>query len=150
MSTLRQTIENQAVQFAEAIVNAVRAASIDELVGIQGGTRGAPRAPSPRTVEPSPVSRKGKGGRLVRRSAEDIAKTLDSIVDLLAQHPEGLRAEQIKESLGLDKREMPKPIAEGLNSGALKKSGQKRATVYTVGGGAAAKGTKQKGGSKKK
>ena len=74
-----------------------------------------------------------KAGRLGRRSPDDSAQTLDSIGALVAKHADGLRAEQIKAALNLDKREMPKPIAEGLKSGVLKKSGNKRATVYTAG-----------------
>lgn len=74
-------------------------------------------------------------GRLGRRSSDDIAHTLQRVVSLLQHHPEGLRAEQIKEQLLLDKREMPRPIVEGLSSGVLVKAGQKRATVYTLASG---------------
>jgi hypothetical protein len=144
MSTLRQTIEDHANQFATAIVQALRSASLEELLTITGGgdrvSRGAPTRPSggsPVKVRPSGGS-PGKAGRLGRRTAEDITRTLGQIVSVLEKHPEGLRAEQIKEALQLDKREMPKPIAEGLKNGALKKTGQKRATVYTAGSGAAA------------
>lgn len=89
-----------------------------------------------------------KAGRLGRRSPADIARTLENIVAVLAAHPEGLRAEQIKAALSLDTREVPRPIAEGLKSGVLKKSGQKRATVYTVGAGGGA--PKARGKSAKK
>jgi hypothetical protein len=133
MSTLRQTIEAQVLQFATAIVQALRGASLDELMSVTGGgVRGVVRAPTATTNGAASKPTK-KSGRLGRRSAEDIAQTLDKIVAVLTQHPEGLRAEQIKAALSLDTREMPKPIAEGLKTGALKKTGQKRATVYTVG-----------------
>ena len=144
MSNLRQTIESQAVQFANAIVQALRSASLDELVSITsgGGRAPSPRAPATKTTVAAP-----KPGRLGRRSPTDIARTLDNIVAVLTAHPEGLRAEQIKAALNLDTREVPRPIAEGLKSGVLKKSGQKRATVYTVGAGGGApkaRGTKAK------
>jgi hypothetical protein len=128
MSTLRQTIETQAAQFAEAIVHALRTASLDELMTISGGSlrNGA-------VVKPA----KFRGGRLGRRSVSDINQTLTQIVGVLAQHPEGLRAEQIRAALQLDTREVPRPIAEGLKSGALKKEGNKRATTYFVASGAA-------------
>lgn len=145
MSNLRQVIENHAQQFAAAIVQALREASLNELVGITGG---AGRAASPKLAGASPK----KGGRLGRRSPDDIARTLNQIVTVLSKHPEGLRAEQIKAALQLDTREMPRPIAEGLKSGALKKSGQKRATVYTAGSGAVkapAKRAKKKAAKKK-
>lgn len=134
MSNLRQTIETHAQQFAAAIVQALRSASLDELVAITGATgREATAGASPRLAGASPK----KSGRLGRRSPADIARVLENIVAVLTQHPEGLRAEQIRAALQLDTREMPRPIAEGLKVGALKKSGQKRATVYTVGSGPA-------------
>jgi hypothetical protein len=154
MSNLRQTIEEQAVQFAQTIVQAMRSASLDELIAITGGGN---RIASPRTAAPSTTAiaspKRGpriRNGRLGRRSAADIARTLDQIVSVLGKHPEGLRAEQIKAALQIDKREMPRPIAEGLSSGVLKKSGNKRATVYTVGGaaGAAPKKAGKKPGKK--
>jgi hypothetical protein len=132
MTTLRQTIEHHAAEFAAAIVQALRGASIDELTSLTSGDRPAPRAAaSPKTNGAGPAPR--KGGRLGRRSADDIARTLEKIVAVVAQHSEGLRAEQIKAALGLDTREMPKPLAEGLKTGALKKEGNKRATTYSVG-----------------
>jgi len=140
MSTLRQTIEAHAVQFASAIVQALRGASLDELMTIAGGQTGAPPRGRPRgrraakTNGASPKAT-NNAGRLGRRSADEIGRTLDKIVAVLSQHPEGLRAEQIKAALQLDKRELPKPIAAGLQSGVLKKSGQKRATIYTLGTG---------------
>ena len=149
MSNLRQTIEAQAVQFANAIVQALRSASLDELVSItSGGGRAPARAPSAKTTVTVAAPKVAKkAGRLGRRSPSDIARTLDNIVAVLTAHPEGLRAEQLKAALNLDTREVPRPIAEGLKSGVLKKSGQKRATVYTVGaggGGSKARGTKAK------
>lgn len=153
MSNLRQTIEAQAVQFATAIVQALRGASLDELVSVTTSASrapapspapapAAPRAPSSRTTAAAPRAAK-KAGRLGRRSPEDIARTLDNIVTLLSAHPEGLRAEQIKAELGLDTREVPRPINEGINTGVLQKSGQKRATIYFVTG-AGAKAKKKK------
>lgn len=144
MSNLRQTIETHAQQFAAAIVQALRGASLDELVTITGA---AGRGASPRLTGAAPK----KSGRLGRRSADDIARVLENVVAVLAQHPEGLRAEQIKAALQLDTREMPRPLAEGLKSGTLKKSGQRRATVYTVGSGSVkARATKKRAATKKK
>lgn len=134
MSTLRATIEAQALQFATAIVQALRSASLEELIGVTGGGGRAPSRTTTTKTNGAGAAVK-KGGRLGRRSADEIGRTLEKIVAVLSQHPEGLRAEQIKAALQLEKREMPRPIAEGLRSGALKKTGQKRATVYTVGSG---------------
>lgn len=149
MSNLRETIEVQAQRFAAGIVDALRGASLEELMSVAGGIAlpavARPAGPSPRpsgskgrpsdpkrSAGPSPRPA-GQRSRLARRSADDIAGTLEKIVALLGQHPEGLRAEQIKEQLGLDKKEVPRPLAEGLSSGQLSKTGNKRATTYFVG-----------------
>jgi hypothetical protein len=68
---------------------------------------------------------------LARRSPEDIAKTLASVVSTLkGTRGKGLRAEQIQAALKLDRRELPRVIAMGLSKRALKRKGHKRATVY--------------------
>jgi hypothetical protein len=73
-------------------------------------------------------------GRLARRSAGDIAGVVDRIIGLLRQSPKGLRAEQIRQKLGLQSKELPRPLKEAVDSGRLGKSGQKRATTYFVKG----------------
>lgn len=134
MSTLRQALEDQSRRFASEIVNALRSASLDELMSIAGGEAfRLPKLPGNAPSAPKAAKAANKEGRLNRRSPEDITRTLDNILAVLAVHPEGLRAEQIKEALNLDKREMPKPLALGLETGALTKSGNKRATTYFAG-----------------
>jgi hypothetical protein len=135
--SLQKTIEEQAARFAEAIVAALRGASLDEIVGLtgeraaRGGAKRSTSAPgAPKAAKPT--------GRLGRRTADDIRRTLDQIVNVLGKHESGLRAEQIKAALGLDKREMPKPIGLGLKEGVLQKSGEKRATVYSLAPGSSA------------
>jgi len=44
--------------------------------------------------------------------------------------PDGLRSEEIRAALQLDKREMPRVLGEGLSGKKLKSKGQKRATKY--------------------
>jgi hypothetical protein len=41
-----------------------------------------------------------------------------------------MRAEQIRSALGVDPRELPRPLAEALASRKIAKAGQKRATTY--------------------
>ena len=71
-----------------------------------------------------------RGGRLPRRSAEDIKAALDSVHGLLKSSKGGLRAEQIRAALKLDVREMPRVLKEGLATKKLTSKGQKRATTY--------------------
>jgi hypothetical protein len=58
---------------------------------------------------------------------------------LLRASPKGLRAEQIRQKLGLQSKELPRPLKEAVDGGRLGKSGQKRATTYFVKGAAAPK-----------
>jgi hypothetical protein len=73
-----------------------------------------------------------RSGRLPRRSAEEIAAALDEIVGLVRKHDDGLRAEEIRVKLGMQAKEMPRLLKEGLATKKLKAKGRKRATTYTV------------------
>ncbi len=143
MSNLRSTIQTLAARFAESVIEALRSASLDEITGVTGGGgRGRPRA----ATESAPTrGRRAGGGRLARRSADDIQTMVQSIVDLVAKHPDGLRAEQIRAALGVDAKELPRPLAEAVSAGVLTKTGQKRATTYATGsGGGAGRAAKRK------
>lgn len=133
MSNLKSTLENLATDFAASVLEALRSASLDELMevskgpGRRGGGRGA-------ALAIGAGRRRGKGGRLGRRSSAELNAVLESIVGLLEKNPKGLRAENIRENLGLEAKELPRPLAEGIRNGSLRKTGQKRATTYFAGG----------------
>lgn len=142
MSSLRNTIEGLATQFATSILAALRSASIDDLADVagSGARRGRPARAEGENASPATTPRRrGRGGRLGRRSAGDITRMVGSIVDLLAKSPSGLRAEQIREALGVEAKELPRPLSDAVSSGRITKSGQKRATTYFAGNGAAPK-----------
>ena len=131
MSTLHQTINSLASEFAHALLRALRNASLDEIIAethaghsAGGGRRGraaaAPAAGRPRR----------SGGRLRRRSQTDINGVVTKVVALLKAHKKGLRAEEIRAKLGLDRREIPRPLAEALKKKLVSKKGKKRATTY--------------------
>ena len=159
MSNLRNTIESLASQFASSVLAALRSASIDELSDVAG--RGAvvrrgpgrPRAESSESSAAATPRRgggRGRGGRLGRRTQNDITRMVESIVDVLAKNAGGLRSEQIREALGVEAKELPRPLAEALSSGRVTKTGQKRATTYFSGGGAAPKRRGRPAGRKNK
>jgi hypothetical protein len=54
-------------------------------------------------------------------------------VTLLKSKKAGMRSEEIRRALQLDKRELPRVLKEGLAKKALKSKGQKRATTYAAG-----------------
>ncbi len=135
-SNLRSTIHQLAAEFAAGVLEAIRAASLQEILAETGGRRGLGRAGALAAGLAAGGARFGKGGRLARRSAGDISGMVERIVTLLASKPEGLRAEQIREELGLEAKELPRPIAEALRSRKIGRSGQKRATTYFARGAA--------------
>jgi hypothetical protein len=154
MSTLRNTIESLASQFAASVLDALRSASIDELADVAGaGVRGAatrrgpgrPRSDASESAAAAAPRRRGRGGRLGRRSAGDITRMVQSIVDVLQKNASGLRAEQMRENLGVEAKELPRPLAEALASGKVTKTGQKRATTYFAGTGGSAGAPKRRG-----
>jgi hypothetical protein len=148
-ASLQRRLGDLALAFSESVLEAIRGASLEELFGGSSAAHRAPAAPvrprkaaAPRAPvgvrDASPVLAAGskgrRGGRLSRRSPSDIERVVSEIVSLLGEHPEGLRAEQIRRHLGLVAKELPRPLKEGVDSGKLGKSGQKRATTYFVGG----------------
>ena len=135
-TSLRSALDSLATSFAGAVLDAIKGASLQELLAESGAAPrrgpGRPRGPvavkatpaAPRAVKPS--------GRLARRSPEEIARTLDKIHGLLKGKKAGMRSEEIREALKLDVREMPRVLKEGLAKKKLKSRGQKRATTYTA------------------
>jgi hypothetical protein len=135
MASLRSALDDLASSFAESVLDAIRGASLQELLG---ETRGAPRrGPGrPKAVPTSEANGKptrvARSGRLQRRSPEDIAKALDQVVTLVKKSKTGMRAEEIRQQLGMEAKEMPRVLKEGLVKKALKSRGQKRATTYAA------------------
>ena len=131
MPTLRSQLDSLASAFATAVVDAIRGASLHELVAADG------RAASPARSAAGPVAKAAapkttRSGRLKRRSSEDIGQVLDQVVALVKKNKDGLRAEQIRTELSLQAKELPRVLKEGLRSKRLRKAGQKRATVYSA------------------
>ena len=141
-TSLRQQLDALASSFANGVLHAIRAASIEDLLAESGGSRRLPKS----VAATSGTGGTGGGGgarrrtgRLARRSAEDVGQIIDRIVSLVKQSSKGMRAEEIRQKLDMQAKEMPRPLKEAVDAGRLGKSGQKRATTYFVKGGAAPK-----------
>ena len=139
MPTLNSQLQDLARSFAEQIVEAIRVTSLQELVVPRDGgsvvgngrrARVASGGGGPPDVVSTLPKRRGRNGRLPRRSAEEIAKELDKIVLLVKTHKEGMRAEEIRAKLGMIPKEMPRILKEGIAKKKLATKGQKRATTY--------------------
>jgi hypothetical protein len=136
MPTLRSALHDLADSFASAVLQAIRGASLEELLGeAGGGARRGPGRPPKSTAAPtaSATPRARRSGRLARRSPDQIAKALDQVVALVKTKKDGLRAEQIRAALKMQSKEMPRVLQEGLAKKKLKAKGQKRATTYFLG-----------------
>jgi len=137
MSTeLRNQINDIAMKFASQLLHALQTASLSELAneaaaqGAKRATRGPIAASSPGNGSLVSTATTAPSGKRRRRSAADIGQTVEAIVKLLKTNKTGLRAEEIREKLGLARKEVPRPIAAALASRKISKKGQKRATTY--------------------
>jgi hypothetical protein len=133
-STLRNRLNDLAASFSAGVLDAIRGAPLEELLSEpSGGKARALRLPSAAEPASATAPRRRRSGRLPRRSAGDISQAVEKIVGLLGENPGGLRAEQIRQKLGLEAKELPRPLKEGLEGGRLSKVGRKRATTYFAG-----------------
>jgi hypothetical protein len=126
--SIQQTVESLTNDLVAGIVDAIKGASLVDLLAETdaGAKRGLGRS----AVMTGSSSAAAKGGRLARRSADDIAAALAQVQGLLKKHKDGLRAEQIRDTLRIQSKEMPRVLSDGLAKRKLRKKGQKRATTY--------------------
>jgi hypothetical protein len=136
-NSLRSTLDSLANAFAGAVLDAIKGASLQELLAESASAprRGPGRPPAAHagSAAAKPAGRAGKPRRLARRSPAEITKTLERIQALLKGKKAGMRSEEIRKALKLDVREVPRVLKEGLAKKKLKSRGQKRATTYTAG-----------------
>jgi hypothetical protein len=94
----------------------------------------APKAAKkPLPAAKAPVAKPAKPGKRIRRSENQLVADGDRVVKLLQANKKGLRIEQINKSLGTATKELARPILKLLEDGKIKKSGEKRATMYFPG-----------------
>jgi hypothetical protein len=130
MSTLKSRLDSLASSFAQEVVRAIQGAPLEELLGeVRGRRPGPPASRQSGSASAAPRQGRPKAGRLPRRSADDIKASLEKVHGLLKSRG-GLRSEQIRATLKLDVRELPRILKEGLASKKLTSKGQKRATTY--------------------
>jgi hypothetical protein len=120
--TFRESIQAAVTVFVEELMSVIRTAAIGDL---DSDERPAARV---QTRAKAPES---KPARLVRRTPEQIAAVAADITALLRKCPKGLRAEEIRDKLGLDRRELPRVLQQAVKDKQIKVlGGQKRSTVY--------------------
>jgi hypothetical protein len=128
MPNLHASINSLAQTFATRVIEAIRSASLEDILGETSGAKRGPGRPPKASALARGNGRASK--RLARRSARDIAGVTARIVSLVKSKRGGLRAEQIRAELGIAKNEWMRPLEQALASKKLTKKGQKRATTY--------------------
>lgn len=151
MSALRRAISSLAEEFAAQVLRALHTASFSDIAALGGGAparRGPGRPPKSESAggTAAPAARGRRGGRR-RRTTADLEALGSRITDLLKASPSGMRAEAIREALGIARKELPRAISQLLGNGAIRKEGQKRATTYYLGDGSGS--AKSAGGAKR-
>jgi hypothetical protein len=128
MPNLNSSIQSLAETFAAGVIQAIRASSLEDILAESPAAKRGPGRPVSNGGPARPA--RSSSGRLPRRTEKDIAAVADTIVALVKQHKEGLRAEQIRAKLSIAKKEWARPLGLALDSKKLAKKGEKRATTY--------------------
>jgi hypothetical protein len=153
MSALRRAISTLAEDFVSQVLRALHTASLSDLAAIGAGTparRGPGRPPkSESAAAAAPSAPRGRRGGRRRRTTADLEALGSRVTDLLKSSPSGLRAEAIREALGIARKELPRAISQLLAGGTIRKEGQKRATTYYVGEGSGGAARAASGGAKR-
>lgn len=123
-SSIREIAATFAEQFADQIIQLVQTASMAEVFG-KPATGGAATAAAP--VKSAPPQRRAKRGR---RAAAADTNTLPAIIELLKKSSEGMRSEQLRDALSIDKATATKALTAGLADKSITKKGTRRATRY--------------------
>lgn len=119
-STVQSAIRDRAFEFAEGLLEALRSASLSDIVGSERPELPPRRAPLPRQ----------RRRKFERRTDAEIDELAKEIVDLCKKHPGGVKAEEMRSVLKVENRDLQRPIFLLLKRGTVKKSGQKRSTLY--------------------
>ncbi|RYG17347.1 hypothetical protein EON82_23975 [bacterium] len=107
-------------QFANALFQAMSQSSLEEIIAeMEDGTASATRA-----ATKAPLKRPSS------KSAVEPERLQATLVAKLRATPTGLRAEQLREALGVDKVVVTRGLRDALGAGSIRKAGQKRATTY--------------------
>lgn len=118
---LRASLRAEAVQFADRVHDLM----ISQLTSILGG--GAAGGQAPASVDVVKV-----GPARERLTQEAIEEALAQVIKLLEKHPSGLRSEQIRADLNMNKKLFQYAAYLGKTSDQLTQTGERRSTVYAL------------------
>jgi hypothetical protein len=139
MNQLKQLIAALAEEFATKLIAGMGQLPMNEITSMQIAKHAAPaltEAVTRAVRKPRAAKAPSDGSRMPRRDPAELKVVIDDIVRILSVSPEGLRSEELQEKTNLSKKEITRPIVLALEGGLIRKTGNKRATTYFVGGGA--------------
>lgn len=128
-SSVDRLVQGISAAFAEAFAGVavtVGAARPTEGRAVKKASKPAKKA----RVATAAPAKAATPGKRIRRSEAQLLADGERIIKLLAANKNGLRIEQINEQLGAGPKQLARPIVKLLAEGRLRKTGQKRATLY--------------------
>ena len=127
--TLRNTINALAQTFAEGVLQAIRGASLQEIVDESGRLNGGP-PPGTRRTTTATAPKQRRSRQPVRRGPEELASVIEAVVLALKDAKGGMRSEELQRALSLDKKTITRPLSMALADHMIRKTGKKRSTTY--------------------
>lgn len=121
VTDIRTALREEAVRFADRVHDLM----ITQLTSALGAV----------TQVPTPQIQRQPGAPAPRRerlAEEAVEEALAQIIRLLEKHADGLRSEQIRAELGMDKKLFQYAAHLGKTSDQLAQTGERRSTVYSI------------------
>ena len=138
-TTIESKIQDRITAFVSELDLLVRKSTLEALQGVLSNGSAPARVGRPAGAPRGPGRPKGSG-----RSKVDLEEASAKIVAHV-QTNDGQSISAISDATGVDLKTAKKATIALLAAGSLKKSGQKRGTVYHVGSGRPARAAKAKG-----
>lgn len=121
MTDIKTALREEAVRFADKVHDLM----IAQLTSALGAVTSTP----PQPQKQPPVRTAARREKLAQETVEE---ALAQIIKLLEKHAEGLRSEQIRAELGMDKKLFQYAANLGKTSDQLTQAGERRSTVYSI------------------
>lgn len=140
-TNITSQIDARVQSFVAELTTLVRAAALDAVQGVLGGSAtparrgpGRPRGPGKKTAAKTMKARPARRAKGARRSSEDVDATAAKFLAFVKAN-DGKRLEEISKGLGIHTADLKLPAQKLLAAKSVKTTGQKRGTKYHAGGG---------------
>ena len=144
-SNIESQIQARVSVFVDELTELVRQSAleaVEEVLRRSGAPAGAP--PGKKATSRAPATKKR-----VRRATADIQEVAGAVLAHVKANP-GQRLEEMSPALGVDSKDLKRPVRDLLAAGKLRKEGERRGTRYFSGAARAGKKAKPKTSKPKK